>query len=314
MIRSPATLNRKWPGSMMPAWIGPTGIWKTPSPSTRAHRVAARSRARSRVFQAKSFRSGCVPARDVLVVHEPPAVRVAVGAGRRTCPGRTARTSGRPSPGASATGSAAHRPAGRRRSRSTRASWSRANTACTPNPRPSARSSVANRRSSGRPRLEVQPGGHRGEVARARREADDPALRRPTARRGRARAIDAKQVARRSWPHREVAGDAGRPLEPRRASGRRRRPRTAAPVRRPPRRGSTVNGSGRPAGRGRPSGLAREQHREQVVQHPDRHDGQPDDDRERGAGAAAGRRHQEGQLAREDDRRRHADEAEEARA
>ncbi len=35
MIRSPATLNRKCPGSMMPAWIGPTGIWKIPSPSTR---------------------------------------------------------------------------------------------------------------------------------------------------------------------------------------------------------------------------------------------------------------------------------------
>jgi hypothetical protein len=32
---SPTTENRKWPGSMMPAWIGPTGISWTPSPSTR---------------------------------------------------------------------------------------------------------------------------------------------------------------------------------------------------------------------------------------------------------------------------------------
>ena len=31
---SPITLNLKCPGSMIPAWTGPTGIWYTPSPST----------------------------------------------------------------------------------------------------------------------------------------------------------------------------------------------------------------------------------------------------------------------------------------
>ena len=24
---SPITVNRKWPGSMIPAWTGPTGTW-----------------------------------------------------------------------------------------------------------------------------------------------------------------------------------------------------------------------------------------------------------------------------------------------
>ena len=34
---SPTTWNRKCPGSMMPAWTGPTGISCTPSPSTRTN-------------------------------------------------------------------------------------------------------------------------------------------------------------------------------------------------------------------------------------------------------------------------------------
>jgi hypothetical protein len=32
---SPMAEKRKWPGSMMPAWIGPTRISITPSLSTR---------------------------------------------------------------------------------------------------------------------------------------------------------------------------------------------------------------------------------------------------------------------------------------
>ena len=35
MTVSPATLNLKWPGSIMPAWTGPTGISNTSSPTVR---------------------------------------------------------------------------------------------------------------------------------------------------------------------------------------------------------------------------------------------------------------------------------------
>ena len=88
--------------------------------------------------------------RDVLVVNEAPAVRVAVGA----MPNMS--WAYRSYQWAAITCRVSDSYRGESAGRSVAISihscvWSSANTACTPNPRPSARSSVANRRSSGTP-------------------------------------------------------------------------------------------------------------------------------------------------------------------
>src|SRR5258706_498131 len=42
-MRSPTVWKRKWPDSMMPAWIGPTATWCTPSPVTGGGHAARAS-------------------------------------------------------------------------------------------------------------------------------------------------------------------------------------------------------------------------------------------------------------------------------
>src|SRR6266849_2255996 len=56
---SPATAKLKWPGSMIPACTGPTGIWKTPSPSVGRYTCCSPSKGGRTVSIGKFFRKGC---------------------------------------------------------------------------------------------------------------------------------------------------------------------------------------------------------------------------------------------------------------
>ncbi len=55
---SPSVLNLKWPGSIMPAWTGPTGISETPSPSTFRNSYARSVDLATFVSISKSFLKG----------------------------------------------------------------------------------------------------------------------------------------------------------------------------------------------------------------------------------------------------------------